>query len=646
MLKSIMDFFDIVFPLNIGPLTYKGPSGKAFLMPGMLVKAEIKKSVKTGIVIGKAIHPPEGLIKEILDVPMEQPVFSESMLSLLKWISDYYIVPAGLALKSILPIEVFEKGRKRQGYKEKKEHPSAQDLLYGPLPDPDINITKAIRESINRREYKTYLFHAATARHEVSGISGLIKGISNAIVLVPEIAHIYRLYPLLHEIFGERLTVMHGNLSKSQKRDSFSRIITGESDIVLGTRLAVFAPLSSVSLITVLHEHNCSYKNMEGLRYNARDVAVMRGYLNKSTVLLSSTTPSIESFYNAKTGKYNIISSDTRVRRPKVEVVDMRTARKISPYISKKTIDAAASRIKRSEGIFFFINRKGYSMIQCADCNYIEACLECMVPLVYHRDNKILKCHCCGHTSDQGETCGRCKSINLEMVGAGTQRIASDIKSFLGKEPLRLDSDILRESPPLGSLPEYIQKGGVVVGTKIITKNLIQKEIMGLCVFLNPDINLHFPDFRSSELLFQELFNLSEYLTHNGLLIIQTRIPENFVYRYFKKYDYLQFFAEELSRRRTLLYPPFSRLTLITITSKSDAEKEVVKAMGNTGIENDETFEAMGPVRVISRGTNKWKILLKSKTKVRLHIYVHNLLKSLGDKKGLKIITDVDPISM
>lgn len=646
MLKSVMDFFDVVFPLNVGPLSYRGPSNSAVpLMPGMLVRAEIRRSMKTGIVIGKAMNPPEGGLKEIYDIPFEHPVLSDSMLSLLKWISGYYIVPAGLALKSLLPLEVFEtgsKGKKREG---KKELPASQVSHFWPQAEPDANITDVIRESISVKEYKTCLFHAATTNHEISCVLSCVDGGCNTIILVPEIANIEALEPHLNTLFGVRLAILHGKLSKSQKKNAFDRIISGKSDIVLGTRLAVFAPLKSVSLIAVTHEHSRSYKNMEGLRYNARDVAVMRGYLDKATVLLSSPSPSIESFYNTIKGKYKVIRSDARVQRPRVEIINMKATRKISPYLSKRSVDAAKASVKRKEGALFLINRKGYAVIQCAECDCIEICPECSVPLVFHKDARLMKCHCCGHKGAPPETCRRCGSASLEMIGAGTQRIASDIKDVLGIDPIRADRDISR-SALLEGFSGETQKEGMIVGTKIITKRLMPKESLGLCIFLNPDAGLNFPDFRSSELLFQELHELSECLTRSGLLIIQTRMPENFVYRAFKKYDYRFFFEEELSRRRSMLYPPFSRLALISVSSKFDIEKDISEAMKKAGTGFDKSFEIIGPVKAADKGMNKWKILLKSPAKVRLHLYVHNLLKNLGDKKKLKIVVDVDPISI
>lgn len=649
-----MELFDVVFPINLGPLTYKTPSHYAGLIkPGMLIKAEIKKSGMTGIVIGRSANPPKGHIKEITGIVADRPVFSASLLSLLKWISGYYITADGIALKSMLPADVFSnsKFKSRQPAAgshgiENLQH-SSSDLRPLSASTSEISeITSPVKESISKKTYKTYLLHAPTTGHEIRCLMDSIEGVRNVIVLVPETAHIEKTAPALIDQFGGRIALLHGKLTKAQKRNAFNRIISGESDIVIGTRIAVFAPLDSVSMISVFQEHNRSYKNLEGVRYNARDVAVMRGYIEKATVLLSSTTPSIESLYNTTTGKYTILKHNIKVLRPKAEILNMKTAKKVAPYLSKRAIEASASCINKKESILFLINRKGYSMVQCKECGHIETCHECSVPLVYHKDKRIMKCHRCGHASRPKDTCRKCNSPKLEMLGAGTQRIASDIKKHLNIEPLRIDKDIMQKDSTLNSLSEIVQNEEMIVATKVITKSLSRKGNIGLCAFLNPDTNLHFPDFRSSERLFQELWNISEQVMHDGLLIIQTAMPESHIYRSFRKYDYDLFCKEEMLSRKTLSYPPFSRLTLITITSKIDMGKDIMNAVNAAGIDDGGGIEVIGPFKTSAKGTNHWKLLLKSPAKVRLHVYVHNLLKCLGSNKNLRVIVDVDPISI
>ena len=639
MVQFLMDFFDVIFPLNIGPLTYKGPSGyPGSIMPGMLVQAEIKGSLHYGIIRGKNMHAPQGSIKEIHSVFQDRPIFTTSVMNLIEWMAEYYLVSEGLVLKSMLPKEMIKttKSRERLSSFERSSVPVSGDLIT------DFDVVSTIEESISKKEYKTYLLNVPSLIHEISYLSVIIKKTRNIIILVPEVAHIEEVSPYLHELAGQRLTILHGRLPRAKRRTAFHRIISGESDVVLGTRLAVFAPLSSLSLIAVLQEHNRSYKNLEGLRYHARDIAVMRGYLEKATVLLSSPCPSLESFHNSTIGKYSSLTPDSNGQRPRVEIINMKSAKKITPHLSKRTMDATTSCIRDKGNALLLVNRKGYSILQCADCNSIEACPECSIPLVYHKDKALLKCHYCGHARKVTDICGRCKSSRFEMIGAGTQRIAAEIEHHLHVTPLLLDKDILKEDSAHRDLHHISLGEKMVVGTKVITKRLPRRESFNLCVFLNPDTQLHLPDFRSPELLFQEIISISEYVKYAGLLLIQTRMPEHYVFRYAKTYNLNNFYNEELSVRKSLSYPPFSRMVLFTITAKGEIEEMLMKALTDT----EETVEVIGPVRTSGKGSGQWKFLLKSASKEHLHRYARSILERLRKRKGVRIVADVDPISI
>lgn len=644
MVKSFMDFYDVVFPLKVGPLTYKNPSGNNWnVAPGMVVMAEMKKSVQPGMVLRRTARPPAGIVKDIVEVPLDQPVFSSALLRLLQWMSGYYLIPEGLVLKSMLHMDVFEKKSSRLPRKTKI---AATNSLGMELPQPDPGAISAVKENIAGGKYKTYLLQPPTTAYELSHISEIIRGTSNAIIMVPEITDVETLSPLLRDMFGERLVLIHGQLTKAKQRDAFQRIISGSSDIVLGTRPAVFAPLPSVSVIAVLQEQNGSYKNMEGLRYNGRDVAVMRGYLDSATVVLSSPAPSVDSFYNTIKGKYTLINPAIKAPRPRVEVVNMKTARKTTPHLSRLALDMAVSCIKRKEGALFLINRKGYSLLQCSDCDYIEPCPVCRVPLVYHKNSKLLKCHYCNYVIKAADTCKKCKSTKLEMAGAGTQRIAADLHKHLGIEPLLIDKDTVKDNPALNYLNGILNGEEIIVGTKIVTERLKGRDNYRLCAFLNPDICLHLPDFRSAELLFQEILSLSEHVKPDGVLLIQTRMPEDDVFRHIKKYNTLDFLRMELSKRKLLAFPPFSRIILIKLSAMTDLTKDIVSALPSL----DDKVEVIGPLpdsslRFQTSGFN-WKVILKSQAKELVHLYAKKFLENIKGEKRLKVTADVDPVAL
>lgn len=636
-----MDFLDVVFPLNIGPLTYRRPSHSGQLSPGMIVRAEVRKSLQYGIVLGNAAAHPSMPLKEIADVVLDKPLMSPSLLRLLKWMAGYYLSPEGAVLKSMAFMDYFGAAKRRGA---RKTAPASQEerAAGSTLPPISPDAISPVHASLSRNEYRTFLLHAPTLTHEISSLLDIAKGLRNIIILVPEITHIELLRPVLKEFAHDRLTVLHGRLSKGQRRSALHRILSGDSDIVLGTRIAVFAPLPSVSLLSVLQEQNQSYKNLEGVRYHARDVAVMRGYLGKSTVALSSTAPSMESFFNTVKGKYTLVALDGQVRRPRVEVIRMRTARKATPYLSHRSVQAASAALTKGESVLFFINRKGYSLIECAECDSVITCPDCGIPLIYHKSKMLLKCHYCTYTSRVPETCGKCRSTRLETVGAGTQRIAADIKKYLHREPLRLDRDALRDDPELRKRAAALRTDQIIVGTKAVSGRLPMLEAYRLCVLLNPDIGLHLPDFRSSELLFQEIIGISGYVKPDGLVIIQTKMPEHHVFRFIKGYRFREFFTDELSLRKSLAYPPFSRMIVMSLSSATDMTGVLMNAL----TPSDDSVETLGPLRTAKKGTYSWKILLKATDKERLGAYAKRLLDALREVKGLRTVVDVDPISV
>lgn len=637
-----MDLFDVVFPLSIGPLTYRRPAGhKGPILPGTPVRAEIKRSMKYGIVLGKAAHCPAGPIKEIAEIVLDRPLINDPLLRLVKWMAEYYLVSEGVVLKAMPLMEYFEKPKRPRKSVREMESPESPPVVPQ-LPAAPPVLVSGFCESLAAKEYKTFLFHAPSFFHEIALLLDVMKGARNIIVLVPEMTHIEVLSPILKEVCKHRLAVLHGHLSGKRRKDAVDSILSGQADVVLGTRIAVCAPLHSVSLIAVLQEHNRAFKNLEGVRFHARDVAVMRGYLERSTVVLSSPSPSLESFYNTVKGKYSLIKPPEQFPRPRIEVINMKTAKKVTRYLSQRAVQAASLSIKSGESTLFFINRKGYSLIQCAECDTVETCPECKIPLILHKSKALLKCHYCGYTAKTPERCGKCRSARLETVGAGTQRIEADIRKHFHVEPLRFDTDALRENPALKELAGLLRKNETIVGTRAVSGKLCRSDALKLCIFLNPDLSLHVPDFRSSEILFQEIIGISENVKPQGLLLIQSRMPENYLFRCVRNYNFEDFFREELAMRRSLSYPPFSRIVVVTVSSKEEQRD----AIGDCLSQPDERIEVVGPIETARKGIRTWKVLLKSQSKERLLVFARSFLKRIEKEKGTRVTVDVDPISI
>jgi primosomal protein N' (replication factor Y) (superfamily II helicase) len=640
VVKFPMEFVDVVFPLNLGPLVYRCNPDHGPLSPGMLVRAEVRGRSRFGMVFGKTGSVPDGDVKEIAWVSPKGSLVSEAMVRLFIWMAGYYLLPEGVVLKCMMHQELTDRPEKGGGGRTRKAVNASSTQYPLDLPQVPQEILQTARRCIRKGGYHTYLYHAPTTVHEIAFVLDVAKGARNLIVLVPEISHIELFSPLLEDVFRDRLTILHGRISKKERTKAVERLLSGDSDVVLGTRIAVTAPLRSPACIAVLQEQSRSYKNLEGVRYHARDVAVMRGFLERSPVILSSTAPSLESFSTTLKGKYTLLRSDRGVRRPAIDVIDARRSRMTTPYLSHAAIQAASRCIKDKENVLFLINRKGFAMIECSDCGEVQSCPSCRIPLVYHRDKMIMRCNSCRAETPVRETCIKCRSTRLELVGAGTQRIASDLKRRLGIEPLRFDGDAMKDKDARRRLPVLLEDQGVVVGTKAVAPRL-KRWTCKLCVLLNPDTGLHRPDFRASELLFQEIVAISEYVAPGGRIILQTKMPESDVYKYVRKYRFTDFYRSELSRRRSLLYPPYSRMLLFTLSSKKDHSAAIMDAIEPAGGK----VEVIGPLLTTEKGVHLCRVIVKSRHRDSLNSYFRKTLEDLKKEKGLRISVDMDPVA-
>ncbi|MBA3060170.1 MAG: primosomal protein N', partial [Nitrospirae bacterium] len=465
----------------------------------------------------------------------------------------------------------------------------------------------------------------------------------SAIILVPEIVHIKQVASFIREISGERLCVLHSGLSKGQRSEAMEKIISGQCNVVLGTRMAVFAPLKNVSLISVMQEHSSSYRTEEGLRFSARDIAVMRGYLEKAVVVLSSVCPSIESVYNSKRNKYTLIKPDVYSQRPKIRILNMRNERQPAPNLSKTVINEALSSIRKNEKIMFVINRKGYSMLTCKECGHTETCGKCSIPLMFYKGDKSLRCHYCGAIASSPEKCRRCGGFSLEPTGSGIERVEENIKKIFNIEPLRIDSDRIKRKRIPEDISDITEGKSIILGTKLLTKRLHSSEKFGMAAVLNADSYLNQPDFRSAERTFHELYSITDKIKPGGSLFIQTRMPQNYIFRHLKNHDYDSFCNEELEKRKEMLYPPFSKLTLITFNGRDCDTVRTEKAIREI-LSGNKALEVLGPsVMPTKKGGKEYSLLFKAVSKKNLHSSVKRFLELLGSYKCLNVKIAIDP---
>lgn len=634
-----MSYFDIIFPINLYPLTYKCPEELAEIAePGMIVSAMLKDKLTKGIIFNKKTSPPSGRIKEFSKIHGDSPVLSRNMLELLRWMSDYYIAPEGLVLKQTLPKEIFVKTKAKKPRK-KLLHDILNELIE--IPEKDVS---SVIELISEKKYQTFLVHSPSLIYEYSLVLRILNSSKNVIILLPEISQADLLYNTVKRIFKERVCQLHGEISRGRRSEDIEGIISGKHDIILGTRSALFAPLKSLSLIMVINEQSSSYKKEEGIRYNIRDVAVTRGFIENAAVVLSSTAPSIDSYFNALTNKYRLLKPDSNPSRPKIKIIDMRFEKRVRPNFSKTVFEVSKNRLKQDKKIMFVINRRGYStLLLCRECGHTEKCTVCSIPLVMHKHDRVLKCHYCGISCDIPERCRRCSSYSLELLGSGTQRTQEDIEDLFGIKTVRFDSDKAKKRSEIEELLQSITNSSIkaIIGTKMMTRRIGITERFSMAAILNIDTSLNLPDFRASEKAYMDISSIIELIEPDGEILIQTMFPQNSIFKCVKSNRYESFIKEELSLRKALNYPPYSRLLNISFSGNFNLADKIIKIINDL----NQNIEVLGPT--ISRdrkSRNELSILLKSTDKKILNTTARTILSRYKRSKDINLRIDVDPV--
>ncbi len=400
-------YVNVAFPLKIPPLTYKMPDGAPDDLIGRIVLAPLMGRNIRGLVMSTCDKPEVLIKKDIREIlGIYQNVMSTSAIAFLQWLADYYLAPVGTALRSSffeVIASIVAKGIEEQATAVLPGKPAAI-----PCEAANNAAVSAICTNISLQGYRSFLYRAESSGEErsllISALSHLKDSIRHAVILVPEIAHLEYIVSPLKDLFGERVCVLHSKLSKKEAAGALKKIITDVSDIVVGTRSAILAPLRKVSFIAVLGEQSRSYKAEEGLRYNGRDIAVMRGLHEKACVLLSSICPSVESVYNVRVGKYVMLqggsnlSVESGTGQPKIKVIAMRGAARGRIILAPELLKEARRLASLKERFLFLASRKGYSLLRCEECGFVERCGTCDVPLVFHKGEDVLKCQYCGST--------------------------------------------------------------------------------------------------------------------------------------------------------------------------------------------------------------------------------------------------------
>jgi primosomal protein N' (replication factor Y) (superfamily II helicase) len=520
--------------------------------------------------------------------------------------------------------------------------------------------------AVSDARFSPFLLHGVTGsgKTEVyfrAAEAALARG-RGAILLVPEIGLTPMLVRAARARFGATVSVLHSELAAGERHDEWWRIREGEARVVVGARSAVFAPVAELGLMVVDEEHDGAYKQDESPRYHGRDVAVMRARIEACPVVLGSATPSVESYANARAGKYRELRLPQRIAAqglPKVEIVDRRAVLRAGgePILSPPLREALQARLARREQSLLLLNRRGYATsLLCRECGQEAMCPNCSVSLTLHRTGRLARCHYCGHEARTPEACPSCHGAYLRLTGFGTEKVAEAVAAALPAARVeRLDRDRASRRGVLAQTLAAFERGDIdiLVGTQMIAKghDFPRVTLVGV---VDADVGLGIPDFRSAERTFQLLTQVAGRAGRGeaaGEVILQTHMPDHYALVHACAQDYGAFFERELEFRRTMGYPPAAALVnLIVRSTDEDKGRQAILALGaGLRARAERRYRVLGPARAPLarlRQEHRFQILLKGGRKAMRDAVRETLVNRYGETRWPGVAVDVDPLTI
>ena len=634
-----MNYYGVLFNIALSKrFTYKSNQD---IKIGTRVLVDFNNRKKVGIVFEKISQTDVSEIKDIISILDDEPIISQELIKTINFASYYYLCPKGLILKNALPSKVFlqEIVDFQSNIKTQINHEK-----FFKLNDEQKNIY----ESINLDKFSVNLIFGITGSGKTEIFLHLIRDViqkgKNAIVLVPEISLTNQYKRIFEEKFLDTIGLFHSQLTPKQKFIEWNLFRKQEKRVLLGTRSAAFVDLSNTGLIVVDEENDDSYKQENTPSYNAKDLLIYRAKQLNIPVILSSATPTVETYYKAAiTKKFNLFRLQNRVNNCKLPTIEF--AKPDNKLLSTQSIEAIKNSLLNKQTCAILVNRRGFAhFLVCSDCGYIFRCPNCNVSLVYHKKTKDLKCHFCESSFDIPKQCPNCTSYNIKDIGTGTQKMEEFLRENFGNINIeRLDRDTTLSKKNTHSIVSNLLDGkiDIIVGTSMISKGYDIEKIK-LVIISNIESIFALPDFRVDEKALSLIIQTAgrSGRKEQGRVIIESKLPprlEIFV----KNNDYEGFLNEEIKIRKSLNYPPFSHLIrIISQNPNEQLAKQNIQKCSEILMNGNINF--LGPTKCpIDKIKNKhrYHIIIKSNEIFATLDFIAN---NLYDKN---LIFDVDPIS-
>lgn len=534
---------------------------------------------------------------------------------------------------------------------------------------------KVISEMFDQNK-KPYMLHGVTGSGKTEVYMEIIdyalsQGL-DSIVLVPEIALTPQTITRFKNRFGDIVGVFHSQLSEGQKHDVYKAIKSGNIRILIGARSALFAPFNSLGVIIIDEFHETSYKSEKNPKFSAIEVAKFIANKNNISLVLGSATPSIDEYYKAKNGEYNLIEIKQRANKnplPKIEVVDMKEElnKGNKSIFSFKLQDEIKQAIKNNNQVILFLNRRGYaSFVSCRSCGYVFQCENCDISLTYHKGKNIGRCHYCGYEREIPKECPECSSIYVKPFGVGTQKIEEELKVIFPElKVLRMDKDTTSKK---GSLEEILNKfknkeADILIGTQMLSKGLDFDNVT-LVGILSADMILNFPDFKSFETTFQLITQVSGRAGRSdkeGKVVLQTYDTDHYSIRRAINYDFEGFYEDEIKIRKAFGYAPFNNMISVVVSGENEnlvkkniqnMYDSIIYLLKGRGITDFEFILGPNPCSISKINQNyRWQILFKDDN-IEINLlkgiikYICITKRDVVFSKEINISIDINPNSV
>lgn len=653
-------------------LTYSQGQFEA-LSRGTSVEIPLGKRKVSGVVLGLSSDSVDSAkIKEIQAIDPERPALREPYIRWAEWLSRYYVHPVGQVF------ELFFPPLKKVGRKSGKKFEPVR-LVSKERPTLTAEQQDVVNVISAHTGFGVHLLFGITGSGKTEVYLHLIEQVlekgQSAIVLVPEIALTPQLLSRFMDRLGDTVSVIHSHLTDREKTDQWWSAVEGRKSVLIGARSALFCPVKNLGMIVLDEEHENSFKQDEKLRYHARDAAIMLGRELDIPVVLGSATPSLESWQNVKSGKFQIhklTSRATKMPLPSIKVLDMREPKaanqddkqgeKCASWASPTLLSEISSCLSRGEQAAVFLNRRGVAhSVICPGCGFKEECPNCSISLTLHGKTSLV-CHYCDYQKSRPEICPKCKEFELKPLGLGTERIEADLQSlFPDKTVLRADRDEIQSRAQLEELIQDLEsgKGHILIGTQMIAKGL-DFPMLTLVGVAMADVAFNLPDFRAAERSFQLLSQVSGRAGRSrpGTVLVQTYNPDHPSVVFARNHDYEGFVEQELQMREDLGYPPFGRLVLFKF---SGLHRNVVEGCADnfarsleqvlTRSKSSSVPEILGPAEApIFRLRNQYRyhLLLKCSRSFDHSGLAQRMIVWFAEQgaSGVKLSVDIDPLNM